>query len=266
MTQRRRYTNPKRLDPEAKAARAAARAGKPAVRDHVELADRLHANRLNSLLWRVMHNARPGIGKGKKAHVWDVPFPPLFEACRRCVIDNEPPQTVWGQMDLAPASKRGFESFVAQMRRQFAAELGRLGDDAAATAEIDVAGGDLVAAMGGLVRIAMRRVAPYLHGMEWGEMAAADRHVTLRFLEFCGDFAKTFAEARRTEAQTERLVRMLQATVSDAERRGSASVTLASLHAVIAEAIGLPVQPAQAERAQSPATPATIGPDAGEAA
>lgn len=208
------------------------------------IADRLQTSVREGLVLRALEAYAASERDGKRSIVWkQLGMQRCYEAARMAIIDCLPVREIDAALRKSGATvnSRSLTRWVARVRDAYRTVADRRTAESAAGAEISRAQGDLPVQAALLWGLLLARVAGSITTLEWDDLDAKGRHTTLRLMESATDAAKVFAEAKRTEAQTERLLRAIAATAQDGSKKGpkAAAESLRTVAALVDAAMGL---------------------------
>lgn len=201
----------------------------------------------DSLIFKALRKCEPGNKQGNVSKCWKLDSHTRHQVAMMHIIDYESAAEIRGKLadrfDDAEVSTRVLSTWLKTIRKAYGAEHDQFLAEVDATQAVAFQSGDLVA----LLAITMAAIAPKFIGwaksLDITEMDNKDQHVMLRFLNTQIDAAKVQSEARRTEAQTQTILRKLESTVEKFNDADSTpedrDAQLKQVTALIHDAMGL---------------------------
>ena len=196
-----------------------------------DITDRVLSLNLDELLVKAMRKIEPGNQPGNTSNCWKLDWHTRFTAARMHIIDHKSAAEINAElkdrMDDIGVTRKSLSGWLKTMRESYGgvyeAQLGEV-ENANAFA---FQSGDLVA----LMALTISKVAPkyiaWFNSQPMDGMSNQDMHVMLRFIETQTTAAKTQAEARQREAQTQNIllkVRDAIKSVKDDKRDSSEAI------------------------------------------
>lgn len=201
------------------------------------------------LVVRAMVASRPGKKSGPASELWEeIGLGKVHEAARMRLIEHMPVKAIHKALKLPQAKERALDRLLAQIytahTRLLMAEI-----DRQEQVQVLLAGAgenDVGAQVRLMTSLLIRRMTPVVARLDWDEMEATDRNNVMRLMEMLTEASKNFAEIDHKDAQTRRLLGMIQDELDAADGKGEKVLDTSRVRALLAEHMGLKPQPAPA--------------------
>ncbi|GIK18635.1 MAG: hypothetical protein BroJett004_07990 [Planctomycetota bacterium] len=210
-----------------------------------DIAARIGLAEQEALVQRALNAYAASERDGKRSIVWkELGHVLCHKAARLATMEHQTVAQIAAALkreDGAAVNVRSLTRWVSRVRDHYRRVCDAHARDNAAGEAIAKAQGDLPVQAALLWGLLLGRVAGSISTLDWDDLDAKSRHVTLRLMESATDAAKVFAEARRTEAQTEKLLRAIAAAAQDGSKKGpkAAAESLRTVAALVDAAMGL---------------------------
>lgn len=195
--------------------------------------------RNRACVMRAMNEAMPSARNGRRSKCWrDLNEQARFTAAWMfCVEKRTLAEAVTELKRMGqPMDQSSLARWLANVDREYRKQASAIALFDETTAEIDALPGDIVAQLGVVWQTANTMLVKAMKDIEWTDLDKDSRNTITRLLEASTEAAKTQAQARQYEAQTERVLLDVRARLLNAtDKKRSKAEVQAELSAAMDE-------------------------------
>lgn len=178
---------------------------------------------------RAMNEAMPSARNGRRSKCWrELDEKARFTAAWMFCVEKRPLTDILAELKAMrqPMDQSSLARWLSNVDREFRTQVNNFALFDEATAEIDAMPGDIVAQLGVVWQAGNTMLIKAMKGVDWADLDKDSRNALTRLLEAATEAAKTQAQARQYEAQTERVLLDVRARLMNAsdKKRSKAEV------------------------------------------